>query len=375
MTPRRPQRSATDYPNSKTTALAPTTMASGPSRPKLTSKAGTSGNILRARIPPLLTSPNFVRASLTSASNLTANLTLFPIPGNAAARQKILDDAKPWLSQDKIARARIFRALSGGQLHLVRHTTYAKEAWDALRDCYQPPNSALGQSKKTALQAYLCTPDMDLAAWLTDMQRLYNVLLGVQPDAMTDEAFALTVLNQLPETSEWLSFAAGLRQRINAYAHAKPPTSITSREVITCIRDEHYFRTKNNPEASAQVFTARSAPSVNTKRTSATRPDASGSSTAPAKRARVQKTCSNSNCGRKGHENTDCFAFGGGNQGNYSSAWRGPWNIHLPPTQRTRDNNVPPTKSQPAQANATIFSAPQYVPLEGTDPGPFSIAD
>jgi hypothetical protein len=59
--------------------------------------------------------------------------TLFPIPGNTAARQKILDEANPWLSQDKIARARIFCALSGEQLHLVSKTTYAKQAW-----CYEP---------------------------------------------------------------------------------------------------------------------------------------------------------------------------------------------------------------------------------------------
>jgi hypothetical protein len=299
-------------------------------------------------------------------------VTSFHIPGNAEAHDKILKDSQPWLAQDKIARARIFRALSGGQLHVVRNSVYAKQAWEALRDAYQPPNSALAQSKTTALQAYLCTPEMDVAVWLTDMQRLYNVLLGVKPDAMTDEAFAFSVLNQLPETSEWLSFSAGLRQRINAYAHAKPPTDITSREVITCIRDEHYFCTKNNPEVSAQVFSARSISSTNPKRTATTRPsDASGSGGSAAKRPRVQKTCTNSNCGRKGHNNTDCFAFGGGNQGNYNSAWRGPWNIHLPPSQRTRDNNVPPTKSHAAQANATIFSPLEYAPLDSTDPGPF----
>jgi hypothetical protein len=299
--------------------------------------------------------------------------TLFHVPGNSAVRQTRITNAQPWLSQDKIARARIFRALRGSQLHLVKDTTYAKEAWNALRDHYQPPNSALAGSKKTALQAYLCTADMDIAAWLADMQRLYNALLGLQPDALTDEAFALIVLSGLPETPEWRNFSAGLRQRINAYAHTKPPTPVTSKEIITCIRDEHYFRTKNNPDVSAQLFTARAASNASLKRASGTRPPVSDASSSTAtKRARVQKTCTNSNCGRKGHENSECFAFGGGNQGNYSSTWRGPWNIHLPASQRTRDNNVAPTKSQQPQANATTFYAPQYTPLDSTDPGFFA---
>jgi hypothetical protein len=262
-----------------------------------------------------------------------------------------MNDAKPWLAQDKIARARIFRALTGSQLHLVRSTTYAKEAWDALRDCYQPPNSALAQSKKTALQAYLCTPDMDIAIWLTDMQRLFNTLIGIKPDAMSDESFALTVINLLPETADWRSFAIGLRQRVNAYTHAKPPNPVTSKEFITAIRDEYYFRTKNNPEVSAQVFSAKSM-STNASSKQTRPPDASGS--APAKRVQVQKTCTNSNCSKRGHDNSECFAFGGGNQGNYSSTWKGPWNLHLPPSQCTRDNNVAP-KSSVAQANTAVF--------------------
>jgi hypothetical protein len=299
-------------------------------------------------------------------------ITRFHIPGNASPRRKVIDDAKPWLSRDKIARARIFRALRGSQLHLVRETTYAKEAWNALRNCYQPPNSTLAGSQKTALQAYLCTPEMDIAVWLTDMLRLYNSLLGIKPDAMDDEAFALVVLSGLPETPEWRNFSAGLRQRINAYAHTKPPTRITSKEIITCIRDEHYFRNKNNPDVSAQVFTARSMTTGNLKRQSGARPtDASGSGSSPAKRPRVQKTCTNSNCGRKGHENSECYVFGSGNQGNYAPTWKGPWNLHLPPSQRTRENAAPPSKSQPAQANATTFPSSQYVPLDSTDPGAF----
>ena len=68
--------------------------------------------------------------------------------------------------------------------------------------------------------------------------------------------------------------------------------------------------------------------------------------------------CSNPNCGgKKGHTLQECMAFGGGNQGKYAAWWRGPWNIHLPPDQHCRANNIPPT-SHPAYKKPATASKP-----------------
>jgi hypothetical protein len=50
-----------------------------------------------------------------------------------------------------------------------------------------------------------------------------------------------------------------------------------------------------------------------------------------------------------GHEATDCIAYTGSKQGQYPDWWRGPWNIHLPKTQCSKDNSIP-SKSHPAYA-------------------------
>jgi hypothetical protein len=89
------------------------------------------------------------------------------------------------------------------------------------------------------------------------------------------------------------------------------------------------------------VFTARTEPD---KKSSKRQRGPDTSSSGPTKHARVNddKSCTNPNCARKGHLITECITIGGGNQGNYPHWWKGPWNLHLSPEQRTRANNVPP---------------------------------
>ena len=114
---------------------------------------------------------------------------------------------------------------------------------------------------------------------------------------------------------------------------------MTSKEFIAAIHEEVYFSSKNLKESSPQVFSSDS------KTTKHPRPSDStaGSSSSPkhARTSSNMKTCSNPNCGRKGHDLAQCLTYGGGNLGNYSSSWRGPWNLHLPPSQQTHDNNTP----------------------------------
>ena len=48
----------------------------------------------------------------------------------------------------------------------------------------------------------------------------------------------------------------------------------------------------------------------------------------------------------------DCIAYKGAKQGQYGPWWRGPWNIHLPESQRSKENNVPP-KTHPASSRSS----------------------
>jgi Pol polyprotein len=53
--------------------------------------------------------------------------------------------------------------------------------------------------------------------------------------------------------------------------------------------------------------------------------------------------CSNPHCGPKTrHDMSNCIAYTGAKQGQYEDWWREPWNIHLLPSQCSKENNVPP---------------------------------
>lgn len=124
----------------------------------------------------------------------------------------------------------------------------------------------------------------------------------------------------------------------------------------------------------AQVFTARfDANKVANRNSKHNRvPDASSASS--PKRPRIQKTCTNVNCGKKGHEISDCFAYGGAKQGSYPTWWNGPWNIHLPPSQRKDQKPaVPSTQANSLAADSSAVASTSRS-LDSTNPGLFSPA-
>ena len=74
-------------------------------------------------------------------------------------------------------------------------------------------------------------------------------------------------------------------------------------------------------------------------------------------------TCTNANCGRKGHTYANCLTYGGGNVGAYTEQWRGPWNLHLPLSQRSPANNVRPfTFTSSSKSSAPRANTCQTIP-------------
>ena len=305
-------------------------------------------------IPPII--PPLVEDEYLEGSDGEGNIKLFHVRGNTKERKQKLKAAKPWMKKNNIVIAKIFRSLSSRQLHFVNDVAYASEAWEILRSHYQPTNSALAQSLRTDLQGYRCSTTMNVTEWLDDMQRIYNSLIDMEPDAMSDRDFALTTINNLPQTGgNWNSFTKGLRERINQYDNCLPnPRPIRSVEFISAINHEFILSNKDSPEVSDQIFSARA--NAENKASKRPRPADTNAPSSSSKRAKSNKTCSNSNCNRKGHDVSECVTFGGGNEGNYPDWWRGPFNIHLQPKLRTKANNIP-LPSHPAFARTNQQSS------------------
>jgi hypothetical protein len=177
---------------------------------------------------------------------------------NAKEHKRKKKAAKPWLKKNNAALSKIFQAVSGTkQIHLIKGIRYASTAWETLCAHYQPQNSALANSKRGDIQSYCCSPDMEVGEWLAEIRNRYNTLFDLDPAALSDHDFAITIVNNLPQrASEWRSFAKGFRQRISQYKRMCPPQLITSSEVIDDIHEELYFTTQDNPDADTHIFNA-----------------------------------------------------------------------------------------------------------------------
>ena len=277
--------------------------------------------------------------------------------GNVIEHEQAVARAQPWMTGNNTALARIVAAVPGGQLYLVQDETYAKQAWENLRNMYQPSNSLRAASIKGQIMTYRCTSDMDVSKWLNDMHRLYNSLCDLETDRMTNHEFMLAVLDLMPEDNGWTDFVSGLRTKVrDADAQRLPIHSTT---FTSAIRDENWHRHRNDHQFDSQIFSARFDAQKRSSAQKRARPaDIVASTTAPAPSKRMRTSnpnkahlrCTNPHCGPKvGHDTSDCIAYSGAKEGQYGQYWRGPWNIHLPVSHRTKENNIPP-KSHPAYA-------------------------
>lgn len=267
------------------------------------------------------------------------HLSTVHVLGNLAEHEQALRDAIPWMTGNKTALARIVSAVPSHLLYLVKDAKYAKQAWESLRSMYRPQNSLRAATIKRQIMSYRCQSDMNIAQWLTDMQRLYSSLCILDTDSMSDSDFALSILALMPQPEDegWANLLSGLRMKVRDSDSQGLP--IYSTTFITAIRDYWHSRNlKDDHQTTSHTISSARSKAQKCKRARA----------ANAKRARTQQAdkdhrqCTNPFCGARGHDIADCVSYGGAKEGQYGDWWRGPWNLHLPRSQRTKENNRPP---------------------------------
>src|ERR1019366_3368520 len=94
---------------------------------------------------------------------------------------------------------KIINAVPSHRMHLIKRLPYAKQAWQSLQSTYQPRNTLRAATLKTDITAFRSQPHMDVVHWLNDMQQFFNTLCDIDPDAMTDSAFAIAILDNMPQ--------------------------------------------------------------------------------------------------------------------------------------------------------------------------------
>ena len=278
------------------------------------------------------------------------------IPSNLEEHQKKTQEAEPWMEANDLALSKIINAIPHSQLHLVEDAKYARVAWLRLHFAYRPRNSIRASNLRSDITGSQCTPDMDVGQWITHVNELYSSLCILSRSHMSQREFVNSLIDNMPKSDVWTQFVSGLRDRLSDYEEAGK--AVTALEFTTRIKEENWQRTRKNPNAPSLAFSANSSG----KRPRQNSSNASASSSSSNKRQRADRTCTNQHCRNgKGHTIENCFAYGGGKQGRYESWWRGPWNIHLPPDQRTTANNVRPASLFPPSTATTSPTAAQFV--------------
>jgi hypothetical protein len=311
--------------------------------------------------PPVV--PELHKPKIIRGPDQNGNTVTIHYPGNQTAVDTAQAIANPWIKKDGQALDLIMNAVPDDLLYLVKRSTSAKQAWTSLRTSLQPSNSTRALAIKQRIVSYSCESSFNVMTWLDDCQRQYDELCNMDPGSMPDVEFAKTLLNNMPVDSSWRNFMSGLRQQYSKqFEH---PGSI---EVINTIRDEYWAQHKDDPGTYSTVFAAKFQAATGAKKRQldmSSMPDTSDSkrsktTTTTQWRDKSKLWCTVKDCESPArHEASDCFAYGGGKQGQYPPWYRGPRDIHLPKAQREQRKTRPrvrqliTTPSTPSTSVAT----------------------
>lgn len=296
-------------------------------------------------VPPVI--PEKVEAVRINGIDDEGNPTSIIKPGNTAQYEAAVLQAEPWLRIDRKAKALIFAAVPSSHFHLVQRCTTANMAWESLRAAFLPANAERGANLRRKIQQYVCRPDMNVTNYLDNQLKFYVDLCRIDPTRFLDREFYETVVDLLPTDDRWVNRVASIRDRINKWTSDHNGIQPNSMQVINWIKDEDWHLNKDRSESDINAYSSRyEADRLNALKRSA--PASEMTMPPTSKRSRVCNPglkCDNVHCKGVGHTRDTCFAFGGGQCGKYPHWWGGPWNIHMPPNQRDKSNNVWPVKA------------------------------
>lgn len=126
------------------------------------------------------------------------------------------------MTGDELAPNKIISVTLSDILPLAQDLPYAKQGQDTLLSTYQPRNTTCATSVQADITSYHCTPDMDIAHWLRNMQWQFSILWDMDPTVMLDHKFVLVILNNMPQHDGWHSTTTDLRVKMKDSINHKP---------------------------------------------------------------------------------------------------------------------------------------------------------
>jgi hypothetical protein len=337
-------------------------------------------------------------------SGTTEEVT-FITKGNREAYDKFMKDNQPWLDGNKRALSAIIDAIPDHKLYLVKDVKYAADAWKKLRAEYKPMNARTIVQLKQELMGTRCAShsSSDIERWLVWMIGKRQSLLDADPNVMSDIEFARHIITLMLLTGKWTYLGNELSRAM--IKGTLDNQKLSSSGVIASLRDQmktndraveeevvmnvgggvkrsykeaHTYFSIPPPDQSAKRFRPEHNPptlhsSTRCEEWNANRPpyptnrpfpsnNHSGGHAYGQQQPRVIPMCTNTYCQQpRGHFAHECLAYGGGKVGQYPSFWRGPWDIHVHPSQRGRATGAQQSGTTPKVYHTALASGPPVI--------------
>lgn len=282
-------------------------------------------------VPPQV--PALRRTTVIQAPDATTQeMRSVTIEGNEAEVAAARQAAEPWRKGDLRTHRLIVEAVPSEKMSVVRLASTAQAAWMALREDYRPINALRAQRLHQDIMSYKCNPGVDATRWVDKIRSMYAELMDQDMTRMSDITFAPTLAGLIPTDDTWRSFAQRLRDDMDRADADRTPFS--SSKVIQRIKAEAWAQGPSDTQQPAEVLYANDNRS---KRSSQSANLTGGLDPKRRREDHLELRCTNKYCNTvSGHLVKDCFAHGGGKEGQYPDWWKGKRDLHLHPIERRK---------------------------------------
>ncbi|KAJ7602589.1 hypothetical protein B0H17DRAFT_969076, partial [Mycena rosella] len=162
--------------------------------------------------PPVI--PVLMSSMQVQGHDAAGNLVTVTIPGNETVVDAARKNAEAWLLADKKAHALIMKAVPNAKLYVVRECKSAHEAWNALKNEYEPSNALTAVTIKQQIISYQCGANEDPVNWRQVMIQLYGKLRDADPYMMPDNEFAKHLVTLMSSSDTWRYCRDSLREKV-----------------------------------------------------------------------------------------------------------------------------------------------------------------
>ena len=190
-----------------------------------------------------------------------------------------------WAAGERTVKHAIAASVPDSVFNKIKSSTRAKDAWDVLKASFEGRSQMITVDLRRKIQSLKCGEDENVRTHLDNVANLREQLAAMGT-TIPDSEYASILLGSIPSTYEAMTSAMSTAAKLGN-------TTLTPSIVTSLILDEYDRRVLKKPQDGQD--------------------EALSASTGKGKRPKKDIECFN--CKKRGHMKADCWAKGGGKEG------------------------------------------------------------